>query len=693
MYDVHGKSVDGADKGRMQQAVDEWERSARETTPSMPEREDDEEPDSEIRDKIKNNIRVINSAKATQIHEAVNQGTDSSGQNPADVNMKETISSGFELSSHELGRRVAAKKETVLEDSDYNSDKHDKDILSDQNMLFFAFTIRFIGSLLCAGILVWLAAAPVINKPLPFLSMASHPSSYIIANLILLLAAGIFGFPVAIKGIVSFFALKPDTDSLTSLAFYAAFLGGIYTIYNSAAATSATAIYSSCAAACIAFNLLGKMFLIARVRCNLKLIASEEIFQSEFYAAQQVEPVAAQGVLKTFQGVPSIIRPEKVKSLSSYLEQSYMESPADSAAKVLSPIVFAVAVCAAVLEYLFKGGIPQTVAVFTAICCISSPLLLEAGVSVPFYRACKRLLKQKALVAGCDTVLQYGGTDSIVADGSLIFPGQNIRIHSVKTLSGHDIKESVLYASSIASAGKSPLSNALLGIFADVGSSRKLLKECEKIVYEDERGLSAIIDGKVVLLGNRGILRHHLIEAPSRDFEIRNTSNGKDIVYLAIEGEICAIFIVGYETENKMPSVLHKLHRYGIQLLIESTDPNITPLLLEEKCGMVVANTEMLGAREMQILGEPVNNGSRQAGLAFLDLDGYVSAVIACIKLKGSIKASTALQILSSVFGILLVIYTAFFASGILTVTPLLILAFQALCAVPVLLIAVFRRN
>jgi Cu+-exporting ATPase len=246
-------------------------------------------------------------------------------------------------------------------------------------MLFFAFTIRFIGSLLCAGILVWLAAAPVINKPLPFLSMASHPSSYIIANLILLLAAGIFGFPVAIKGIVSFFALKPDTDSLTSLAFYAAFLGGIYTIYNSAAATSATAIYSSCAAACIAFNLLGKMFLIARVRCNLKLIASEEIFQSEFYAAQQVEPVAAQGVLKTFQGVPSIIRPEKVKSLSSYLEQSYMESPADSAAKVLSPIVFAVAVCAAVLEYLFKGGIPQTVAVFTAICCISSPLLLEVG--------------------------------------------------------------------------------------------------------------------------------------------------------------------------------------------------------------------------------------------------------------------------------------------------------------------------
>jgi Cu+-exporting ATPase len=302
-------------------------------------------------------------------------------------------------------------------------------------------------------------------------------------------------------------------------------------------------------------------------------------------------------------------------------------------------------------------------------------------------------VKQKALVTGCDTVLQYGSTDVLVADGSLIFSSRNIRIHSVKTLSGHDIKEAVLYASSIACAGKSPLSDALMGIFADVGSSRKLLKVCEKIVYENERGLSAIIDGKVVLLGNRGILRHHLIEAPSRDFEIRNTSIGKDIVYLAIEGEICAMFIVSYEADTKMASVLRKLHRFGIKLLIESTDPNITPLLLEEKCGLVVENAETLGAREMQILGEPVNDGSRQAGLAFMDLDGYVSAALSCIKLKGSIKANTTSQIIFSIFGIILVAYTAFFAGGIGAVTPLLILAFQTLCAVPVLLIMLFRRN
>jgi len=76
-----------------------------------------------------------------------------------------------------------------------------------------------------------------------------------------------------------------------------------------------------------------------------------------------------------------------------------------------------------------------------------------------------------------------------------------------------------------------------------------------------------------------------------------------------------------------------------------------------------------------------------------MDLDGYVSAALSCIKLKGSIKANTTSQIIFSIFGIILVAYTAFFAGGIGAVTPLLILAFQTLCAVPVLLIMLFRRN
>ncbi len=691
MYDVHGKSV-GGDKGKIQEAVEKWEKAANESAPDMPEIKSNGEADDAISEKIKNNIQKINKAKSAFADTDSTQSADKA-ENILSDEKTETIEAAVaEPLSQDFDKPVRVNSAAEIENTFESEDQFDE-MLSDQSNLIFSFAARFIGCLLCTILLIWFALAPVVKTPLPpYADIGSNPSGYMAVNLILLLLTGILGFSVAVKGIASLFTLKPDADSLTSLSFYAALINVVYMLCSGASADSATAIFSSCAAACVTFNLFGKIFLITRVKNNLKF--AERLHNKDgFYAANQVEPEAAQNIFRTFQGVPLIIRPEKVKFLESFMEQSYMESIADKTSRVQSPIVLVAAICAAAGEILLKGQIAGAVTVFSAICCIASPLMLEAGVAVPFYRACKKLVKKKALVTGCGTVSQFGGADVIIADGNLIFPGHNIKIHRVKTFAGHDINEAVLYASSIACAGKSPLLTAFMGIFADAGSGRKLIKECEKIVYEDEKGLCAIIDGRVVLLGNRGILRHHLIETPSRDFEIKNTGGGKDIVYLAIDGKVCAMFVVSYDTDSNITSIFRKLRRYGIQLLIESTDPNINPLLIEEKCGLVADNTEVLGAAEMQNLKESVNDGGRQAGLAFSDLGGYVSSVLSCIKLNGSMRACTVLQILFSLFGILMVVYAAFFAGGIGKITPVFVLAFQFLCAVPVLLIMLFRRN
>jgi hypothetical protein len=96
---------------------------------------------------------------------------------------------------------------------------------------------------------------------------------------------------------------------------------------------------------------------------------------------------------------------------------------------------------------------------------------------------------------------------------------------------------------------------------------------------------------------------------------------------------------------------------------------------------------------EMQMLEGDSNDGRCSAGLAFKDMSGYASAVISCIKLKGSMWANTALQIAFSATGMLLVIYCAFFAGGSASIAPVFVLAYQVLCAVPVLFISLFRRT
>lgn len=714
MYDVRGKSVGGGHKGRMQQAVDDWERSANAAVESD-NKPDGNEIGEEVKNAIKNNIKEINAVKSkadVKRNGAANSGDEAEPSLMSDTE-RQYASNFAQAKSKKFSKQAAPQSKEVFSGGkdintaidgddaplDYEAQDQAEEILGDQDSFKHSLLLKFAGCIICAAFLAWFAVAPELNIQLPpYINVNSHPSYYISANLILLLIAGIIGFPVAFKGIASLFTFQPDADSLTLLSFYAALIGGIYTLYNYAvveippSGLPATAVFSSCAAACISFNLLGKMFLVARVKNNLQFISEPENAGGGFYCAAPVEPRKAQDIMRTFQGTPAIATVKKISFMTNYLEQSYIETPSDRVSRFLAPIALVAALLSAIGDIIIKKDVAGAVTVFTVVCCVASPILLEMGVSVPFYRLCKRLVKEQTLVTGCDTLSRFSGTDAVVAEGSLIFPESAIRIFGIKTFLHYKIDEAVLYASSIAYAGKSPLSGAFMGMFAD-GCGKNLLKPAEKLVYEDEKGLSAIIDNKVVLLGNREILRHHLIEAPSRDYELRNAADGRDVVYLAIDGAICAMFIVEYSLDTSSSASFRKLRHYGISLLIDSSDPNITPLLLEEKCDVPATNAVVLGAREMQILDRDKDDGRCTAGLSFKDLSGYIAGVVSCIKLNGTLRANTALQAVFSAVGMLLVIYCAFFAGGISAVSPLYVLVYQALCAVPVLIISLFRRS
>lgn len=671
--DNRGDILENENEGRIQRAVDNWEKSAKKNAVFQSDIEDGE-PDEEIKDKIKKNIREINSAKV--------QGDNTAAQS--------------EILTATLPESEKDEKPKDVELPAYNfnfSNSQDfdiEDISESQKDLFSSLIYRFAGTFICACLLLLITVLPVLNIQSGILSPQQSPLGYISANIILLLLAGIFGYTVAFKGIISLFTFKPDSDSIVSLGYFAALIGCCYSLYHSMTANSAISVYSSCAAVCLALNLLGKIFFVARVRKNLYLITSMKNANEEFYAAQVVKPVIAQEILKTFKGIPSIIKPLKSKNSNEFLEQSYAHTPADYVSKILSPIVFASALGTGILEFLFKGDASKAVMLFSAICCVASPLLLETSVAVPFYRASKRLIKKDAIIEGCDTISQFGQADAIVAEGSFIFPKSSVHICGVKTFTGHDINEAMLYAASISVAGKSPIAPALMSIFGNIDF--KLLKKCEKLIYEDEKGLYAVIDGKAVLFGNREILRHHLIDVPSRDFEIKNTSNGKHVLYLAADGEICALFIVDFSSNSKSAAVIKKLQRYGIQLLIKSTDPTISPMLIEDKFNITASNVEMLDSEDIQLLAGS-DAGSCHFDCIFKDIEGYAAAIISCIKLKGTINDCNALQLLFSIFGMFLIIFSAFSGGGISAVTPVSLLIYEAICAIPVLLIIIFRKH
>lgn len=696
MYDVRGKSGETDSQGRMQQAVEEWSNSAQ------------KDKVSRLSQKIKENTDLkINAEDAKPVSREIYSSSKREkmmagrASSPAAVKSREDDSekvSGKHIDPKKI--RLNIEKDEELEDeevmfpvkkrqdSNVQSDESD-DIQADQRDYLKSLKVRFSFAIFLTLILI--AAAVFASYASSLFTADIVAFVYIMLNLILLLGVGLLNFSSSFKGIASLFTFKPDADSIVSLSFYSALIGNIYTLCSFLMSSelptfaSVSAVYSSCAAAVISFNLLAKIFYVSRVCNNLKLLDTIDTA----YAAYTLSDDVAERVIPTFDGTPSIVCLAKTDSLTDFLEKSYRPSPPDNAAKAFAPISLALALIAAIVFALTKDT-SSAVTAFCSICSISSPLLFELGVSVPFYKSSKRLVKHGCLVTGCEDVDTFGSADAIVADGSFIFPGKGTKIIGVKTFHKEKIEDAVLYATSIAAAGKSPLTSAFLDIFADVGIGRKLLKKVDRIVFEDNRGLYAVIEDNDVLLGNRQLMHKHMVDTPSRDYEMRYTINGRDVTYLAVNGQVRAIFIVMYGIDDETGDQLCKLDKNGVRVLIETSDPNITPELLEQKCGLDSDDIDVLESREIRILEDNRVRGPVEAGIAVKNMAGYAESINACVKLKGTFWANTVLQIVLAVLGMLFAAVVEYFGH---TITAAFVLAYQFICAIPVLLISLLRRS
>ncbi|MGN0559599.1 MAG: hypothetical protein ACI4K8_00920, partial [Candidatus Fimenecus sp.] len=55
-----------------------------------------------------------------------------------------------------------------------------------------------------------------------------------------------------------------------------------------------------------------------------------------------------------------------------------------------------------------------------------------------------------------------------------------------------------------------------------------------------------------------------------------------EVIYLAVEGKIAALFVVEYAANERLCGYLQDLEKYGISILVRTADPNITEGLIEQ---------------------------------------------------------------------------------------------------------------
>ena len=549
----------------------------------------------------------------------------------------------------------------------------------------FRLSIRFIFSLFCFILLVWIETAAINGYTMPvYISINGHLFGFAVADTLLLLTCGLLCGPDLLRGFRSFFTFRADARSLLAVAFTGALAVDFYLLLKPTNFGGAyRMVYSAAAAGILTMYLLGRLLRLRRLRYSTRVYEAG----GEYYTLRKVSVQENSEDPDTHLAVcPVKIRHFPEEDMSS----ADACTPADSVARFLSPTVFVAAAAMMLLNLFHHHGLYESVAAFAVVCCAGAPALYELCQTLPLVRASRRLFRKHAMIAGYRAVQELHDCEMAVVDAGMLFPPDAAVIHGIKTFSGARIEESILDAASIVNAADGPLARAFRQLIRDTDSVP--LRNPDQIVYKEEQGICAVIGGKKVVAGSRELLRSCGVAAPPREFEAKYLAQGSDLFYLAEDGRLIAMFIVEYNASPEVRSAYRRLCRAGVALLVRTHDANVSPALIADKLGGDMENIRVLSEQEAQSM-EVAAAVDSSATLVSFDgsLRAYADALLACLRLRASISACAAVQTAGAVLGACIAAYCSL-QTGIGVITSLKMLEYQGIWALPALLIALLTR-
>ncbi len=548
----------------------------------------------------------------------------------------------------------------------------------------FSLTIRFLFSIFVTAVLAWLETAAVMGYPMPGpIAASDHPYVFLVVDTgLLVLAAALCG-PGVLRGFASLFTFRADIDGVPALAFLGALtaMAGHLAVPQSFVSGSRVMGSAAAAAVCSVY-LLGRLMRLRRVRHTAGALGGS----AAYYTLRRV-PVAGGDADRPDHLAACPVRtgePEQV------LGGRPAATPAGQVARVMEPAVLLAALCVLGLNLWLRRGAAESVTAFGVVCSLGAPAIYPLCQELPLLRTSHRLRRRHAALTGYAAVKEFQNADLIVVDASMLFPPEYSHIYGIKTFSGARIEEAIVDTASVVIAVEGPLAKAFRSLIHD--SDFHLLTP-ERVVYREDQGICATMGGKEIVAGSRDILRSCGIQAPPREYEAKYVSMGRDLFYLAENGQLMAMFIVEYGTGAKTVSAFHRLMRAGVSMLVRTSDANITASMIAERFGGHMKGVQMLGGADTIALSRAAAADPSPVSLFFDGtLRSYADTLLACVRLRGTITTAALVQAAAALAGIVLTVWLSLHG-GVTSVTPVKLLEYQGLWAVPSLLIALLRLS
>lgn len=285
-------------------------------------------------------------------------------------------------------------------------------------------------------------------------------------------------------------------------------------------------------------------------------------------------------------------------------------------------------------------------AAMTVLCLFGSPTLFFADV-MPFVSASEHLSRYRAALCSKDSAEKIEEINAVCISSKDIFPSGTIKLYNITPLSANELDETLIEAAAVSELIDSPLSP----VFKKILSSDIVLPEADSVKYEDNLGISGWVGDDHILIGNRSLMIAHGVRVPALEVDKKMLRRGYFPVYVAINQRACALLAVGYTVDRATEKRLSKLLDYGVALLVDNCDPNITEQMLVDYFGFYPDLVKILdhsGAHRYKKATEHINKASAH-GFHRGDSDSFLELILSSFRLKTAKNLLYVMHLLTAV--------------------------------------------
>ncbi len=419
------------------------------------------------------------------------------------------------------------------------------------------------------------------------------------------------------------------------------------------------------------------------VRCkndveNFKVLADDgELYSVENIDHEDTANEIARGLML---GDPDIKFSRKIQFPARFVELSRSAEVTGPLLKIAVPAVLLTAVLAGFVYGIYSKNLFAGISTLAGAVLMGLPSAVGLATTVNLRNVNKKLNAEGALINGYSAVEDAVNSNGVVIDAFDAFQQGGCNIEAMKIYHKMRVDEAILYTASVVIASGGVLAQVWDGV---IMGKRQLLLPVESLAYEEKLGCSCWIHNHRVLVGNRELLVHHNVEVEDHALEEKLKANGKNVIYLAIEGKVSAMFVVVYKSNPETAKYMRELEKDGLTIFFRTADANINEAFLEKEFGLPQDVVKIINPVAGEMFTKVKSNVPERTDTKIVHSGGVITmlrALHGSFSLSSFVNLSKTVGLVASFLGVMGVALLAFL-SGLVQVGAWQIIIYQAIWA------------